>query len=495
MRYKKSILFIFFIPFINISAFTQILQFEKKIESPSNRITSLVETDDDALMILGELIDNDSIYVDSAYIHTYHSLLYKVTLEGDTLWTKVFENHVMDTEYLTEIIKTEDGDFLLMGCCRDSLCLIKIDSNGETVWSRSIDIPVHFLSVVKAIEISNNDILILCSCNRSRGGFYKDQTSLLIKINQSGDKLWEQTIPEMSARDMLIKEGNEILLLVNESKYLRLFPLDQPITYEPPSPTIILQSYDFDGNYINNLSYSFIKSTFHSSTINNQEELFISGPGVFENIFPGKYRMNSRGLLMKIDKHGNECWTRYNYDYSISSIWSLTNSNLLTVSWPYLKTINDNGDSVNGYRFNYELNYKQKHLVLLSGNYLYQAGILKYGDNLVLSKINLGLISDGDYKPPDTFTQSIEVYPNPASDYLTIYFSWIRQSDLLINFYSDDFRVFVYDANGRQIKEAVLSFVNNNLIVTVNDLADGLYYFNVHLSNGESITNKVVVAH
>jgi len=112
----------------SIYAFTQILQFEKKIESPANRVTCLVETDDQALMILCELIGNDSVYVGPYYSHINHTLLYKVTLEGDTLWSKVFTNYKMDTEYFTEIIKTADGNFLLMDCGEYNIHLLKINT-------------------------------------------------------------------------------------------------------------------------------------------------------------------------------------------------------------------------------------------------------------------------------------------------------------------------------------------------------------------------------
>ncbi len=133
------------------------------------------------------------------------------------------------------------------------------------------------------------------------------------------------------------------------------------------------------------------------------------------------------------------------------SAYPLENENLITENWPNIRTLNSQGDSINGYKYNYPSDPHSlwfygytNPLSILSGNNLYCAGIVGDGDSLYISKLNIDLISDGEYNQTDNFVQEIDVYPNPANDYLVVDLSYFRSADEVTNILSEDFNVKLY---------------------------------------------------
>lgn len=506
MKYVKPILIIFFSLVFSFFTFSQILQFEKKHETQANYVTDLAETDDQAIIILCELLDstwNDTSWIDSYFSHT---LLYKVNLDGEILWSKTFYNYSQKIAWTEKIIKTSDGNFMLFGNSDHYIHLLKINQEGDSLWSKSIENNIDNpyptagskLFVHQAIETCDNDIVILLNHDNRilEGG--DPNSSILMKMDQMGNMIWGHSLPGIFASNMAINKANNIVLCKNKRMALTLRFTDSfypENLYLNQNNSFGFQTYNQNGLLINETNFPFVMGIPNGLVLSNDQEIFISarmyGPPIpvpTNNIYV------SHSLIMKTDAFGNETWTRDYIGY-IQSIWSLANDNLLAVSWPNLKIINSVGDSVNGYQYNYELKYSQKPLVLITGNDLYQAGMIAGEDSMMISKIDAGLISGGDYAPSDGFSQSLEVYPNPASDYIKIDLSIIRQSDLVGNIYSDETKLYVYNYNGQLIKKADHYFVNNLLVLPVDNLANGLYFFKISFPGMDVITEKIMVSH
>jgi hypothetical protein len=79
--------------------------------------------------------------------------------------------------------------------------------------------------------------------------------------------------------------------------------------------------------------------------------------------------------------------------------------------------------------------------------------------------------------------KEIKVYPNPATDILTI-----EASAPLLS-------IAIYDPTGRLIKEEKLLPTVGKHNIGCEELASGLYYVEVRLQNGERMKQKVVIAH
>ncbi|MEZ5082112.1 MAG: T9SS type A sorting domain-containing protein [Bacteroidales bacterium] len=502
MKYIKPTLIIFFIAVFSFFSFSQILLFEKKVKTGATNVTDMVDTDDQSIIILCELLD--STWNDTFDTYFNHTLLYNVSLDGEIVWSKIFYNYTTEIAWTEKIIKTSDGNFLLFGNNKHDTHLLKINVYGDSLWTKSIpnQIPDPYpiygnkLFVQQALETCDNDILILSNHDNRIivGGF--PFTSTLMKTDQLGNLLWNHSLSVFFASNMVINNDNNIVVCISkQSEYPFDFIYTQSELILEPSVSIGFQTFNSHGIIIKETTYPFISGYPTGMMFDSNQEILISArmhrP---PNSFPSNNVYVPHSLIMKTDAFENEIWTR-DYIGNIQSLFPLANNRLLALSWPYLKTINSIGDSVNGYQYSYELKHSQMPLVLISGNGLYQAGMIAGEDSLMISKIDASLISGGDYVPPDEFFQSLDMYPNPASNFLNIDLTSIRQSDLSGIIFSDEIDVFVHDITGRLVKKVDYNFINNLLQLQVDNLANGLYFFKISFPGMDVLTEKIMISH
>jgi hypothetical protein len=131
----------------------------------------------------------------------------KTDISGDTLWTKTFGGE--GNEYCTSIQQTSDLGYILTGTMYSEYCypnyevnedyqpdssrawLIKTDSAGDTLWTKTFFTKSHSNSVIQ----TSDGAYLIC------GWIFPDEQSnqsdvLLIKINSLGDTIWTRIIGE-----------------------------------------------------------------------------------------------------------------------------------------------------------------------------------------------------------------------------------------------------------------------------------------------------------
>ena len=83
-------------------------------------------------------------------------------------------------------------------------------------------------------------------------------------------------------------------------------------------------------------------------------------------------------------------------------------------------------------------------------------------------------------------TSAIAAYPNPAADQLTISYtlSAVTNGTITLN-----------NILGQQVDQKTVSGPKGTVILNTSDLADGLYTYTLHTSNGDRGTGKVVISH
>lgn len=77
---------------------------------------------------------------------------------------------------------------------------------------------------------------------------------------------------------------------------------------------------------------------------------------------------------------------------------------------------------------------------------------------------------------------SIKLYPNPASEYVTISFAETTQN----------YEVIIYDALGKEVLQKVVDQVNSEERISLEGIATGIYYVNIH-SGSSSSTKKLLI--
>jgi hypothetical protein len=156
-------------------------------------------------------------------------LLIKLNSNGDTLWTRTYGSSLDDLGY--NVIPTQDGNLLLSGIsysssidARSDIYLIKVNLDGDTIWTKTyvdegMEVAYHIL------ETQNGEFLVT--------GTNQDTSSerelYFLKVSADGTPIWNKKIGpatgkwgystiELSNGDLLtcgkITVGNDSQILV-----------------------------------------------------------------------------------------------------------------------------------------------------------------------------------------------------------------------------------------------------------------------------------------
>ena len=120
--------------------------------------------------------------------------LIKTNAYGDTLWTKTYGG--VNFEYGREIEQTNDGGYVIVGVTYSyglglsSIYLIKTDSLGDTVWTKTYG-GSGSESGRSVMQTADGGYIIVGNTNSSGNGYYD---VYLIKTDNQGNIIWQSTI-------------------------------------------------------------------------------------------------------------------------------------------------------------------------------------------------------------------------------------------------------------------------------------------------------------
>ncbi len=147
----------------------------------------------------------------------YDGLITKFTSSGNVIWSKAIGRSYYD--YLYSAIELTNGDLLLVGNIWifgsgnvDDVLLIRTKSNGDIIWSKRFYLLNREVGF-KIIQTSDNGFAIAGLTNSYGSG---DRDMLLIKLDANGNFLWSKSYggnKRDEARDIIQTDDNGFLLL------------------------------------------------------------------------------------------------------------------------------------------------------------------------------------------------------------------------------------------------------------------------------------------
>ncbi|MCX6641103.1 MAG: T9SS type A sorting domain-containing protein [bacterium] len=120
-------------------------------------------------------------------------LILKTDSHGDSIWAKTYGG--LDDEWATSMIAAPGGGYLIGGMTRsygsggEDDWLIKIDQDGNLIWSRTYGGTGN--DYCASLTASSDNDLLLAGYTYSYGSGGSD--AWLLKLNQAGDSLWSKT--------------------------------------------------------------------------------------------------------------------------------------------------------------------------------------------------------------------------------------------------------------------------------------------------------------
>jgi len=146
---------------------------------------SIQQTQDGGFIIAG--------YTASYGAGNYDVYLIKTDSSGDTLWTRTYGGS--DDDYGYSVEQTQDGGFIIAGNTKSygaggyNVYLIKTDANGDTLWTRAYGGSDDDYGY--SVQQTQDGGFIIAGWTKSYGAGDKDV--YLIKTDANGDTLWTKT--------------------------------------------------------------------------------------------------------------------------------------------------------------------------------------------------------------------------------------------------------------------------------------------------------------
>jgi len=176
----------FLVCLLGLSPANAVITFEKWFGgTDSDYGTSVVQTTDGGYTITG-ITYSYGAGIDDVY-------LIKTDSVGDTLWTRTFGGS--DLDYGRSGVQTTDGGYIVTGGTTSygagdhDVYLIKTDSNGDTLWTRTFG--GFDLDWSSSVAQSSDLGYIITGATYSYGAGFDDV--YLIKTDSNGDALWTRT--------------------------------------------------------------------------------------------------------------------------------------------------------------------------------------------------------------------------------------------------------------------------------------------------------------
>jgi hypothetical protein len=247
-------------------------------------------THDKGIIALGHLADTSNKIA-----------VFKTDSIGHILWSKIIRgvNPALSNYHMNSIIETSDKNILIAGDIFEAL-LIKMDSSGNVIWSKTYSNFSYGTTVKQIIELQDSNYLI----GGHTAGFFRGWDLYLMKIDKSGNVLWNKGYdsPQWDEFGFTISEASNHDILIGGS-----------ITDDQSSRTdALIMRTDSNGNinWVKTYGSSFNGRIVSIIPTSDTGSIVL---GIVQTLLPN----NGATLLMKVNQFGDTLWKRFFINNSI----------------------------------------------------------------------------------------------------------------------------------------------------------------------------------
>jgi hypothetical protein len=387
----------------------------------------------------------------------------RTDLNGDTLWTKEMD---IEGQYLNGYTQDSDGNIYLAPQGADSADLIKLSADFEVVWMRKYDPKI----VIKQIIISKDDNLLLTGVNALN-------EHRLYKADKAGNRLWQSVaLPHYSPQlglayipAILEMDNNEIVLVSVLSTMI-----------EPHACEIY--HFSQNGDTISSTNFEWVFS-----------DVYIHGN---ELIGLAHYEPNMAdwedNLLVRFQPDGTILSSRsLNFGSKTISLYKFVQNpsgELIAAGAAYSESGQDNhvilhGMSANGDSLWSSLSMPSYEIFPYDIVLCMDGGYVTTGYSKDLSSKNVPFLLKTDARGTLSINEPMErraisVFPNPAREEVTFKIQNIKSGIITIT-----------DIFGRTIDEVVIT--GEKTIWDASTVAPGAYFY--HFGDGKQVSSGKIL--
>ena len=392
-------------------------------EYPAMVITS----SDTALLICGNKINT----VDG----NSDILLIKTDSFGNILWQNLYGGNGDDVS--ASAFETPDKNYLIIGSTNSfsdmtadyDIYLLKLTMNGDTLWTKTVGSDSTYERAYSSIITSDNKILVVGTVQSFSDGI---QNMLVIKMDQNGNIIWKKTFGGE------VVEIGESVLETDDNGFLITGETTSFGIATPFYTNVYLVRTDANGDslwtrYYGNTWYDYSRSIIKA----DDNSYIVSGWYATNGAEVSDF------YALRIQDNGDNTWTRlyggggYEYSYDIVKrgnndfiLIGNTNSSGAGSYDIYFVNINSNGDTIWTKTFGSSVYENAKGALRTDdGNYIVYGQRKPFsvsnGSDILLVKLDLNGTSDieeNNNSLPSSFILE-QNYPNPFNSSTKIKFS------------------------------------------------------------------------
>lgn len=403
----------------------------------------------DVLRSLRQLPDSGFIlagYSNSAGHGGYDGWVLRTDKDGDTLWTKYIGT--ADWDFFYDVAPTYDGGFILSGGTYgagsgdEDMYFVKIDANGDTLWTKTY-------GGIKADEArsvceTGDSLLAAVGFTFSTGDTLGD--SWVLRMEADGDTLWTRTLGWANAEDKAWGIAD-----------MDLF-----------GRVLVVGEFTVNGDM-----NSYIRSISYDSTFS-----FLITNGVAGYEYFSEVAVRPNGTFAALGSTENDGGGNGDFFmFHNRTIWTSTSFGTTETEAGYsIDITHDDGYIACGYT----------------------TGFSSIQPNLYLVKIDTNGASSGILSirpaPVASSNGSVVVFPNPASNNVTITFDAIAP-------FEGKPEMQVFDIAGRMVMSIpssqwqMLSNRSTTLSLDTEGLSNGIYHFVITNAGEGKCAGKFTVSH
>lgn len=440
-----------------------------KIIGTSSDFKKIIPTNDSCFLIFGNCVNDSNTRMMVFCV--------KINSNGDTLWSKAID--LGKSTYFSSAQLTNDNGFIITANVNNptvpynAMVVVKLDSLGTIKWSKKINAG-NYTSNVLAIQQTVDSAYVLIGEMEDKIGTTVNVYAIIYKLDVNGTLLWAKKYNQNSTSNSTL--GNDI----------KITPTGFICSLKSTNNTgSYLLKTDFDGNilwckhYYN--TFSKISSASNNSYFLIPNEMFLS----------------MGDIIAKVDSLGNAIWSKMylmyltdvieNTDKSLmvignGPVWGVKSTTILEPQFALMKTDSIGYCNINCKWNNTLLPNVDSLLVTPTTCTISNAGVLinmhPVVTNATLST-TLGCVeATGSV---DEFDKEKEflIYPNPAHKAVTI------QS---LHDYKDAF-VTIYNVNLGLV--ATHSLNKRSTEIDVSKYSKGLYFVKIQTKENVSILKLI----
>lgn len=438
--------------------------YESYIEVPQTEIilSSIKRCNDSVFIACGIIMDLDS----TSLRYNRDVLMVKMTINGDTLWTKRFRLAIgtaanPDFEAGQEVIVTSDNGFAVLGYTSNSvnlgyqIYLIKTDSDGNLQWQKTYG--GANTDVAFAILESIDKGFIMSGYTLSYGA--GDRDGYVLKTDSLGNLQWQKTYGNIGS------DGTGGITKSLEGGYLLAgwtnTNLSQSLALQP-----WIIKIDGTGNQQWDKKFGSSKTRGDlEKIIQLQDSSYIAIGGIKDTL-----GMPNAGYILKTNVQGDSLWAReYKRSTTVDDyIYNFNTTN--DGGFILVGTVSGTG-SPNGTQDGWLIKvdcWGADSITHYFGNSCYNGSITGIKEIVI------------DYDVPSL----MDNYPNPFNEITTI------------SYYLPETKtgsITVTDLTGRALKQFNLSNGINRIDFKATDLNNGIYFYSMYVEGKIHSTKKMIL--